>query len=70
MAAGRHVYGYMGLGREDEYLTTGLWNATTQYMLAKVLEYTHVPVCAGAQLSRECAGAARLRLIYFLSFFT
>ena len=29
---GRHVYGYMALGREDEYLTTGLWEATRSYM--------------------------------------
>ena len=34
MAEGGQVYGYMGLGREDEYLTTGLWSATTDYMLA------------------------------------
>lgn len=23
MRDGKHVYGYMGIGREDEYLTTG-----------------------------------------------
>ena len=35
MLDGRFVYGFMGLGREDEYLTTGLWNATTEYMRGK-----------------------------------
>jgi hypothetical protein len=38
MAEGRYVYGYMGLGREDEYLTTGLWNATRDYMLSTGLK--------------------------------
>ena len=32
MRAGRYIYGYMGIGREDEYLTTGLWNASLEYM--------------------------------------
>uniref|UniRef100_A0A6U6D8H0 Uncharacterized protein n=1 Tax=Guillardia theta TaxID=55529 RepID=A0A6U6D8H0_GUITH len=32
MRAGRYIYGYMGIGREDEYLTTGLWNASQEYM--------------------------------------
>ena len=32
MRKGGHVYGYMGVGREDEYLTTGLWPATQDYM--------------------------------------
>eukprot|EP00293_Proteomonas_sulcata_P003250 CAMPEP_0184328282 /NCGR_PEP_ID=MMETSP1049-20130417/143540_1 /TAXON_ID=77928 /ORGANISM="Proteomonas sulcata, Strain CCMP704" /LENGTH=122 /DNA_ID=CAMNT_0026650585 /DNA_START=1 /DNA_END=369 /DNA_ORIENTATION=+ len=30
----------MGLGREDEYLTTGLWDATTQYMTDRGIRET------------------------------
>eukprot|EP00960_Hanusia_phi_P070822 767408-Hanusia_phi.AAC.4 len=35
MRSGRYIYGYMGIGREDEYLTIGLWNASQEYMKQK-----------------------------------
>jgi hypothetical protein len=36
------IYGYMALGREDEYLTTGLWAATQKHMKERRVRPTYL----------------------------
>ena len=36
------VYGYMALGREDEYLTTGLWAAAQKHMKQRRVKPTYL----------------------------
>jgi hypothetical protein len=36
------IYGYMALGREDEYLTTGLWAATQKHIKERNVKPTYL----------------------------
>jgi len=50
------IYGYMALGREDEYLTTGLWAATQKHMKKRRVEPTflkQVPYLAVSVISTK-----------------
>jgi len=42
LADGGSIYGYMALGREDEYLTTGLWAATQKHMKERRVRPTYL----------------------------
>jgi hypothetical protein len=49
------IYGYMALGREDEYLTTGLWAATQKHMKERKVKPTYLKQVPAVTALALCA---------------
>jgi hypothetical protein len=59
LSDGGSIYGYMALGREDEYLTTGLWAATQKHMKQRRVKPTFLQQVSRPSLRVVCPSHAR-----------